>query len=208
MQHETAAVLRARPRRSKSAISLLVYAVYLGTGGLIMGLAPDRLTALLHVRPSDGLWIRIAGCLAFVLAIKGAYGAVHEQGGNMQLDVYTRSGFASFLTLLVLVGTAQPPYLLLAAGDFAASLWTSWPCGRIRLDGFPSQANSNLTPFSHAVLPQDPEERDMGHDQSRHDECRHEVHRAQLIVQDPDPEGDRRCDRQVDKTDTIGQPDQ
>ena len=42
----------------------------------------------------------------------------------MQLDVYTRTGFASFLTLLVLTGIAQPPYLLLAAGDFAASLWT------------------------------------------------------------------------------------
>jgi hypothetical protein len=139
MAHDIAPAMHARPGRSKSAISLLVYAVYLGTGGLIMGLAPDRLTAFLHVRPSDGLWIRIAGCLAFVLAIKGAYGAVHEQGGNMQLDVYTRTGFASFLTLLVLVGTAQPPYLLLAAGDFAASLWTQLALRADRKAGWFSQ---------------------------------------------------------------------
>jgi hypothetical protein len=113
-----------RPGRSHSAISILVYCVYLGMGGLIMALAPDRLTSLLHVRPSDGLWIRMAGCLAFVLAIKGAYGAVQELRGNMQLDVYTRAGFAVFLTVLVVVGTAQPPYLLFAAVDFAAAVWT------------------------------------------------------------------------------------
>jgi len=91
-----------------------------------MGLAPDLLTKVLHVPPSDGLWIRIAGCLAFVLAIKGTYGALHELTGNMQLDVYTRIGFAIALTLMVLLRIAHPPYLFLALVDFAAALWTQF----------------------------------------------------------------------------------
>ena len=126
-----------RPGRSQSAISLLVYAAYLGTGGLTMALVPDLLTSTLGVRPSDGLWIRIGGSLATVLAIKGAYGAVHEMRGNMQLDVYTRTGFASFLTLLILLGTAQPPLFVLAAIDFAASAWTQVALRADRKAGFP-----------------------------------------------------------------------
>jgi hypothetical protein len=121
--------------RSRSATSLLVYAVYLGTGGLTMALIPDLLTSTLQVRPSDGLWIRIGGSLAFVLAVKGAYGAWHEMGGNMQLDVFTRTGFASFLTLLIVMGIGQPPLFILAAIDFAASIWTQLALRADRKEG-------------------------------------------------------------------------
>ncbi len=125
--------------RSHSAVSLLVYAVYLGMGGLTMALIPEQMLAFLQVRPSDGLWIRVAGCLASVLAIKGAYGALRESSGNMQLDVFTRTGFASFLTVLILLGIAEPPLFILAAIDYAASIWTQFALRADRKAGrFPS----------------------------------------------------------------------
>jgi hypothetical protein len=113
--------------RSRTATSIIAYSIYLGIGGIWMGTAPDSLTSFLHVPPPDGVWIRMAGCLAFVLACKGIYGALHGLTGLMQMDVYTRTGFAVFLTVLVLVGIARPPYyLFLALVDFAAAMWTAF----------------------------------------------------------------------------------
>lgn len=109
---------------SKPAISLTVYAIYLGVGGAISALFPNFVLHLLGLPPTNEVWIRLWGALAVALAAKGYNGARQNSRNSMQFDVYTRTGFATFLVALIVLGLSPPVTLFFAVVDYAASIWT------------------------------------------------------------------------------------
>jgi hypothetical protein len=109
---------------SKTSISIIVYSIYLGTGGLGMALIPNTMLGLLGVPPTQEVWIRLFGFLALVLAVKGINGALLGLIPVMQLDVYTRTCFSVFLTVLIVIGLAPRILFLFAGIDFVAAVWT------------------------------------------------------------------------------------
>ncbi len=109
---------------SKTAISIMVYSIYLGTAGICMALIPNVLLHLLGHPTTNEVWVRLFGILAAVLGVKGIHGARNELLSTMQVDVVTRTVFSVFLTVLVVMGIARPILLLFAVIDFVAAIWT------------------------------------------------------------------------------------
>lgn len=105
-------------------LSIIAYSAYLGTAGLCMALIPNVLIPLFGLEPTDEVWVRLFGFLAFVLGVKGIQGARQGYVRMMQLDVYTRLTFGVFLTVLVLMGLSPPVLLAFAVIDLAAAAWT------------------------------------------------------------------------------------
>jgi len=108
----------------KPAISLTVYAIYLGISGAGMALIPNVLLHVLGLPPTGEVWIRLYGALAFALAVKGYDGARRNSTPSMQFDVYTRTGVATFIVVLVIIGLAPPILLIFALIDYASAAWT------------------------------------------------------------------------------------
>lgn len=108
----------------KPATSLIVYAIYLGVGGAIVALVPNMFLDLADLPRNDEVWIRLYGALAVALAAKGYHGARRNSIPSMQFDVYTRTGFATFLTVLVIIGIAPLITIIFAIIDYVGSAWT------------------------------------------------------------------------------------
>lgn len=120
---------------SRAKLSLTVYALYLGSGGLSMALFPNAMLPILGLPTTSEVWVRLYGALAAVLAAKGYNGARLNLYSSMQFDVYTRTVFASFLTALVLLGISPRVLIIFALIDYAAAAWTQWAIGADRRAG-------------------------------------------------------------------------
>jgi hypothetical protein len=109
---------------SKARVSIIGYALYLATAGLLLALIPNVLLPLVGLPPSTDAWIRLVGSLAFVLGIKGIQNSRFEIAPAFQFDVYTRTLVGTFIVVLVILHIAPPIFLALAALDYAGSIWT------------------------------------------------------------------------------------
>jgi len=109
---------------SKARVSIIGYAIYLGTVGLGIMFVPNLILPLLGLPADNAIWARLAGCLALALALKGLHNSRWEIAEMFQLDVYTRAFVATFLVVLTLMRIAAPIFLLLAALDYGGALWT------------------------------------------------------------------------------------
>jgi hypothetical protein len=109
---------------SKAGISLTVYAIYLASAGASIAFIPNVVLPILGLPMTDEVWVRLYGGLAIALAAKGYHGARLNSYTSMQFDVYTRTGFATFLSLLVIIGLCPPILIIFAIIDYAGSLWT------------------------------------------------------------------------------------
>jgi hypothetical protein len=108
----------------KTILSIVVYSIYLGTGGLGMAFIPNVMLHLLGLPPTNEVWVRLFGFLAIVLGAKGLNGAHLKLLPVMQFDVYTRVCFSLFLTTLIVLGLCPRIMFIFAAIDFAAAVWT------------------------------------------------------------------------------------
>ncbi|MFY9622126.1 MAG: hypothetical protein WAM70_17900 [Pyrinomonadaceae bacterium] len=109
---------------SNTAVSIAVYATYLGGAGVGFMFIPNVLLQVLGLPPTNDVWIRLFGLLAVVLAAKGYWAARRNHVALMQFDVYTRTFAGIFITMLVVIGLAPRLMLILAGIDIVASIWT------------------------------------------------------------------------------------
>jgi len=109
---------------SRARVSIMVYGSYLATAGLVLALFPGFLLSLARLPEVHGVWIRLAGSLAFVLGAKGIQNSSAEFAPGFQFDVYTRTLVGTFLFVLIYVGIAEPVIAVLAVLEYAGALWT------------------------------------------------------------------------------------
>jgi hypothetical protein len=109
---------------SKARFSIFIYSIYLASGGAVMAFIPNVILTLVGHPTTSEPWIRLFGALAMVLGLKGLHYQRLDIESMFQLDVYTRSFFATFLLVLVLMGIAQPILLVWTVVDYGAALWT------------------------------------------------------------------------------------
>lgn len=115
---------------SHAALSLRLFALYLGANGLILLLVPNLLLALLGLVPTEEPWIRVLGIIVFNLALyyhAGADGAAFQR-----ITVVTRVIVLIGFSGLALAGLA--PGLLVPFGlvDFTGAVWTALAMRRDR----------------------------------------------------------------------------
>jgi hypothetical protein len=109
---------------SKPAISLTVYAIYLGIGGALVALFPHVMLSLIGLPQTNEVWIRFFGALAVALAAKGFDIARRNTLPSIQFDVYVRTSVATFITVLVIMSVAPPITILLAILEYLGAAWT------------------------------------------------------------------------------------
>jgi hypothetical protein len=109
---------------SKARMSITIYGIYLATGGAIVAFIPNVLLSIVGLPPTHEVWIRLFGCLALVLGLKGVQNSRAEVPEIFQMDVYTRSLFATFLLGCVLLDMAPRILLFWTVIDYSGALWT------------------------------------------------------------------------------------
>jgi hypothetical protein len=109
---------------SKAQVSITAYCIYLGSNGAVAAFKPSLVSQVLRVPPTREVWIRLFGSLAVVLAAKGFYAVRLNLIPTFQFDVYTRTAFAIFLTVLIIMGISPTPLLILAVIDIVCAVWT------------------------------------------------------------------------------------
>lgn len=115
---------------SHAALSLRLFALYLGANGLILLLVPNLLLALLGLVPTEEPWIRVLGIIVFNLALyyhAGADGAAFQR-----ITVVTRVIVLIGFSGLALAGLAPGLLLLFGLVDFMGAVWTALAMRRDR----------------------------------------------------------------------------
>ena len=109
---------------SKAARSVFLFAIYLIIMGAMITVTPNLLLGLFKLPPTDEVWIRIVGMLAFILGFYYFKAAQTELTSFIQWTVYGRlAGFLMFC-LLGIGGFGPPVLLLFGVIDGVAALWT------------------------------------------------------------------------------------
>lgn len=115
---------------SHAALSLRLFALYLGANGLILLLVPNLLLALLGLVPTEEPWIRVLGIIVFNLALY--YHAGAEGAAFQRITVVTRIIVLVGFWGLVLAGLAPRLLILFGLVDFTGAVWTALAMRRDR----------------------------------------------------------------------------
>lgn len=113
-----------KTRLPGSALSVLVFGVYLALIGLLLALIPNLLLGLIGVPPTSEVWIRLAGMLILFMGFFYAQAGRHNLIPFLRWSLVTRSVAAVFVTGFVLGGLIGPIILLFWLGDLAGAVWT------------------------------------------------------------------------------------
>jgi len=115
---------------NRAALSLRLFALYLGANGLVLLLIPNLLLTLLGLAPTEEPWIRVLGIIVFNLGLY--YHAGADGVAFQRITVVTRvivlAGFAG----LVLAGQAPGQLVLFGLVDFTGAIWTALAMRRDR----------------------------------------------------------------------------
>jgi len=107
-----------------SSISMLVFAAYLFSLGLIFALIPNPVIALFGFPPTNEVWIRILGYILAALAFY-YFMAVREHSERFyRWSVYARLPVLPTFAAFVFAGVGPPIILLFGAFDMACAIWT------------------------------------------------------------------------------------
>ena len=108
---------------SKSAISLLVFGIYLIFLGMAFVLVPNYMLSLFGVPSTTEQWIRVMGLLIAYFGVYYILAARVELRQLFRWSVYVRGSV--IFVLFVLTGIGQPTLLLFGAFDLIRAIWTA-----------------------------------------------------------------------------------
>lgn len=111
---------------SKSALSLLVFGLYLVGMGVGFVIMPNLVLGLFGLPATSEVWIRVVGMLALLLAFYYVQSARHELRPMIEWSVPARIAAFLFFVLFVVAGWGSPILILFGAVDLLAALWTAW----------------------------------------------------------------------------------
>ncbi len=115
---------------SHAALSLRLFALYLGVNGLILLLLPNLLLGLLGLAPTGEPWIRVLGIIVFNLGLY--YHAGADGVAFQRITVVTRVIVLAGFTGLVLAGLAPGLLVLFGLVDLTGAIWTALAMRRDR----------------------------------------------------------------------------
>ena len=126
-------------KMSNTALSILVFGIYLVIIGLIFLLAPNAVLSLIGLPPTHEVWAHLAGMLLLVLAFYYLMAAWSETRPFFQWTLYTRFSAIFVLIGFVWAGWIGPVVFLFWLGDLAGALWTLLALRKDALPPHPAQ---------------------------------------------------------------------
>ena len=109
---------------SRSAVSLLVFGVYLWLLGAILIVAPNFLLGLFGMPSTEEIWIRIAGVLTLLLGYYYTSASRKELKDFFSWTVNARTAVFIFFIIFVFMDFADWKLILFGAIDLLGALWT------------------------------------------------------------------------------------
>jgi len=110
---------------SKSAVSMLVFGIYLIFTGLVFILSPNLMLNLFGVPATNEQWIRVMGLLLAYLGMYYILAAKVEFRQFFRWSVYVRGSVIIVFALFVLTEVGQPTLLLFGTIEFLGAIWTA-----------------------------------------------------------------------------------
>ena len=108
----------------KSAVSLFVFALYVGILGIVFILIPNVLLKAVSGLSTTEVWIRLFGMLLLYLGFYYTQAARKEMKDFFRWTVYTRSTVIVFAIIFVVLRFAKPPLVMFALVDLLGAIWT------------------------------------------------------------------------------------
>ncbi len=115
-----------------SARTVFFFGIYLILVGLNLLVAPNFMLRLFELPETNEVWVRVVGMLVLYLGFYYKEAGQKEWTGFIKLSVYSRSSALVFFAGFVLLGFAEPPFVIFGALDFLGAMWTWWA---LRLEG-------------------------------------------------------------------------
>jgi hypothetical protein len=109
---------------SRSAFSAKVFAVYLFVLSPVLVVAPNLLLSTFGIAPTNDVWIRVVGVIAFNLGIYVWVAARHDNRPFLEASVYTRASVFVAFCVFAAMGFASPMIVLFGVIDLCGGLWT------------------------------------------------------------------------------------
>ncbi len=108
----------------KAARSVYIFSIYLMGMGALLTLIPNILLGIFSLPPTDEVWIRVVGMLAFILGFYYFKAAQADIKAFFQWTVYGRLAGLLMFCLLGFGGFGPPVLILFGVVDGLAALWT------------------------------------------------------------------------------------
>jgi hypothetical protein len=115
-----------------SARTVFFFGIYLYLVGFNLLVAPNFMLRMFELPETNEVWVRVVGMLVLFLGGYYTQAGRMEWTGFIQYSVYTRATALVFFAGFVLLGFAEPPFIIFGALDFLGAMWTWWA---LRLEG-------------------------------------------------------------------------
>lgn len=109
---------------TRSAKSVLVFALYLFVLGPTLLVAPNFLLSLFGVAETTDVWIRVVGMLVTLLGFYYVQAARHGLATFLHATVWARGSVVVFFAAFVALKLAPPILVLFGAIDLVGAIWT------------------------------------------------------------------------------------
>lgn len=110
---------------SKTAVSILVFGLYLMLVGPVLVLVPNLLLALFAIPETSEVWIRVLGVVATVLGYYYVEAARHELTAFFRATVPARLIVLVCFSVFVLMKLTAPTLIVFGLIDALGALWTA-----------------------------------------------------------------------------------
>ena len=110
---------------SKSAKSLVVFAIYLFLLGSLLILVPNLVLSVFRIPETVEVWIRVVGTLVTILGYYYLQAARNNLITFFKTTVYGRFSVLVFFIAFVVFKLAPPVLILFGGIDAAGAVWTA-----------------------------------------------------------------------------------
>src|SRR5215207_3942197 len=110
---------------TSTAKSVFYYSFYMMGMGLSLLCIPNSILGLFGFGPTDDIWIRVLGLLAFCAGMLYFYCGRTNQTGFFRVSIIERSIFFFGVLGIVLFLQADPMLALIGSVDLFGAIWTA-----------------------------------------------------------------------------------
>ena len=110
---------------TSTAKSIFYYSFYMMGMGLCLLFSPNLILGAFGFAPTNDIWIRILGLLAFCAGILYFYCGRTNQTGFFRISVTERIVFFLGIVGIVLFLPANPMLILIGSVDLFGAIWTA-----------------------------------------------------------------------------------
>ncbi|MDR9366748.1 MAG: hypothetical protein RI575_15535 [Balneolaceae bacterium] len=109
---------------SRSAISVLVYGIFLAFNGIMLLFVPNALLTPLGIEPTFEVWVRLSGILLMAISVYYFLAARYEIIVIMKATAFIRFTIIFFFSAFALLDFVSPNIIIISVIDLLGGIWT------------------------------------------------------------------------------------